>query len=142
VAAADAFVNNRVVAFHPPFSTGMNASQVIGQKDFVSNAPGLGRRGLNFDDGSGLTVDAGGNLWVGDSGNNRVLEFPNDSGMIGDRAARVIGQPNYGVGDSATTRDGMWIPVRPAFDADGDLWVPDGNNNRVLEYMAHQQFTR
>jgi sugar lactone lactonase YvrE len=130
----DAFGNNRVVKFRPPFSTGMNASDVIGQTDFTSSSPGLGRTGLNFSDGSGIGIDADGNLWVGDSGNNRVLEFPNVEGTIAKRAIRVIGQNGFETNTVATTRNGLWIPVQPAFDPLGDLWVPDGNNFRVLEF--------
>jgi sugar lactone lactonase YvrE len=114
----------------------MDASRVIGQKDFTSHRARLGRSGLNFDDGSGVAFDASGNLWVGDSGNNRVLEFLDIGGVVSGRAVRVIGQPDFQTNAEATSRDGLWIPVRPGFDADGNLWVPDGNNMRVLEYQA------
>lgn len=130
---ADAFGNNRIVQFRPPFRNGMNASLVIGQQDFVSNTPSAGRQGLDFSDGVGFSFDAGGNMWVGDTRNNRVLEFarPFTTGM---GALRVLGQPDFTTSAPATTRSGLWIPVRPAFDSAGHLWVPDANNNRILEY--------
>jgi hypothetical protein len=114
----------------------MKASRVIGQPDFVTNTAGAGRARLNFDDGSGVAFDAAGNLWVGDSGNNRVLKFPNIGGTVRSFASVVLGQPDFDSTDFAITQNGMWIPVRPAFDIIGNIWVPDGNSARVLEYRA------
>jgi hypothetical protein len=131
--------NNRVLEFVPPFSTGMNASRVIGQRNFTSSVAGIGRTGLNFyNTGSGLAFDASGNLWVGDLNNNRMLEFPNVSGSVSNRASTVIGQPDFQSSAPATTRNGSWFPVQAGFDAAGDLWVPDANNNRILEYPVHE----
>src|SRR5260370_3450114 len=72
--------NNRVMVWRnaSSFSFGAMADFVIGQKDFFSTT-GLGpgtaiSAGLNSP--TGLTVDKNGNLYVVDTGNNRILRFP------------------------------------------------------------------
>ena len=133
----DAFVNNRLLQFQAPFRTGMRASREIGQPNFTSNSPGLGRSEFNLTDGSGMGIDGDGNIWVADLDNNRMLEFPYVNGAIEKHAAIVIGQPNFESSASATSPGGLSFPVTPAFDMSGNLWAPDSNNNRVLEYKAH-----
>jgi len=83
----------------------------------------------------GLAFDPAGNLWVADSENNRVLGFaaPFNDNM---NASFVIGQPNFqSVGASAGTA-GLRFPMYLTFDAAGNLWVSDTQNNRVLEFRA------
>jgi DNA-binding beta-propeller fold protein YncE/DNA-binding HxlR family transcriptional regulator len=183
--------NNRVLEFKPPFATGMSASIVIGQKDFLTRSAGNSSRGLNAP--TGIAFDSVGNLLVVYSVNNRVLEFrpPFSNGM---NATLVIGQPSFttnngyvgddeaiGLGyaiafDSAgnlwatyhqrllefnppfTTsmsasleigqpdlasaalwvggQNGLDYPAHPGFDQSGNLWVPDGENHRVLEFVS------
>ncbi len=123
----------RLLEFRAPFSNGMNASVVIGQADFAGQDVGLGRTGLSGC--CGITTDSAGNLWVADSGNNRLLEFepPFSNGM---GASLVIGQQDFNSSRSATTQSGFSFPDHPGFDSSGNLWVPDSNNNRVLEFSS------
>ncbi len=153
------FGNSRVLEFKPPFSTGMNASLVIGQKDFASGLPSVTRDGL----GQGLlaatgccgpnevTFDSSGNLWVVDYGANRILEYkqPFSTGMnaslvIGQKDFTTGGDPDHG-GVSGGPFNNGWVPRPPsvnrlyspnamAFDSFGNVWVLDGDNNRVLEF--------
>ena len=67
--------------FKPPFSTGMAASLVVGQTDFLSNVVANRNEGLY--NPYGLGFDSVDNLWVIDTGNNRVLMFPGSSGLTG-----------------------------------------------------------
>src|SRR5690348_11707988 len=84
VADAD---NHRVLGFSAPLATGMQASLVIGQPGFMSTAPGIGSRGLHLP--ADVALDQGGNLYVADYHNGRVLVFraPLTTGMA---AAIVI----------------------------------------------------
>jgi hypothetical protein len=88
--------------FVPPFSNGMTASMVIGQKDFASyfpnQDPNFATSGLPptaatlaFPMGAGFV---NGNLVVGDSWNNRTLIFapPFSTGMS---ASIVLGQASF-----------------------------------------------
>jgi hypothetical protein len=71
--------NARVLEYDHPFSSGVSAglagNRVFGQADFTDefcNGPGLGANSLC--DPSGVAVDAAGNLYVADQGNNRVAD--------------------------------------------------------------------
>ena len=67
--------NNRVLEYlkGSGFTTGQAASVVIGQSDFVSGGSATTATGLSTP--YAATLDGTGNLWVGDSGNNRILGF-------------------------------------------------------------------
>jgi sugar lactone lactonase YvrE len=123
--------NSRVLEYKTPFTTGQAANLVIGQTSltgtsYTSDAGGLfGPTGLAF--------DSKGNLWVVDSGDDRVLEFTQPF-VNGENASLVLGQSSFEGYRGATTATGMESPSYLAFDQYGDLWVTDEGNNRVLEY--------
>jgi sugar lactone lactonase YvrE len=123
---------NRAMEFLPPFSTGMAASVVIGQSNFTGDQSGSSS--VNLSAAAGLTVDAHGDLWVADSGNNRILEFvpPFRNGMV---PSLVIGQTDFEGHERGSTAVNVSDPVGLSFDAAGDLWVADTGNNRVIEYF-------
>jgi len=130
--------NYRVLEFKPPFSNGMAASLVIGQGSFTRVSSGPSGNSMGSDIAGigpvGAAFDSAGDLWVSDTGNNRILEFlpPFVEDMP---ASLVIGQTDFASATFATTRDGLNGPTGIAFDSAGDLWVLDTGNNRVLEYF-------
>jgi len=152
--------NNRVVEVANPIAGGSNiaASIVLGQlASFTSNECNMGASAptadslcfVGFD--SGLTFDSGGNLYVGDSGNNRVLEYftpaqagtsPGTPGSAGDTTAdEVLGQNGLFTtttfqaanGEGAST---LLAPGGIALDGSGNLYIADEGNQRVLEYAS------
>ena len=125
------YLNCRVLEFQPPFATNMDASLVIGQSNFTSNICSHGTSALKFD--TALAFDSSGNLWVADTGNNRVLEFqpPFSNGMA---ASIVIGQADFTSAVGRLTEDGFSGPFSIAIDGSGNLWVGDVSNGRVLEF--------
>jgi len=133
---ADKF-NNRVLEYNGPLTTGAVANRVFGQPTFLTNTANYnGVSALGLSDPQGLALDAQGNLFVTDLGNNRVLEFK--SPLTADRSAdRVFGQPDFTHDDlnhgglSATS---LYYPDGVALDADGHLFVADTSNFRVLVY--------
>jgi sugar lactone lactonase YvrE len=125
--------NNRVLEYAPPFSTGEAASLVIGQTSLTGS--GDTSSSGSFFGPTGIAFDPSGNLWVVDSGNNRILEFKTPF-SDGESASLVIGQPTFGGYIGTTTPGGLNDPSYLAFDPSGNLWVTDQGNNRVLEFTA------
>jgi sugar lactone lactonase YvrE len=138
--------NCRVTQFKPPFTDGMSATLAIGQPDLitgdcaaVTSANSLGSAQVTPDEVFGVIVDSNGDLWVADSGGNRVLEYipPFSNGMAATlaigQANLTSGSPNQGAAflTGATLSD----PVCPVFDSSGDLWIADSGNNRVLVFQ-------
>jgi len=86
----------------------------------------------------GVAFDAGGNLYVSDTGNSRVLAYHASLGGTGDvdqLAERVFGKE--GKFDSYLIPplgpDSLFGPTSVAVDPAGDLYVADSYNSRVLE---------
>lgn len=128
--------NSRVLIYRAPLTSGMAASVVIGQPDFTSGAPALEASATSLHYPFDLALDQAGNLYVADTYDNRVLFYPAPL-TTGMAATRVFGQPdltsnapNNG-GVSAATLD---FPTGVALDADGNLYVADQENHRVLVY--------
>jgi hypothetical protein len=130
------FGNNRVLKYDTPLTTDTVADLVIGHADFTTVTAGSGATGLKQP--YAATLDAAGNLYVADFGYNRVLEYnaPQGTGMA---ATRVFGQANFtatvgnrgSITPSAIT---LYNPMGVVVDGNGNLYVVDRSNNRVLEY--------
>ena len=143
--------NSRVLGFQyaTQLKAGSIADVVIGQVDRFGNLNsvqnGRATTGLNLP--SGLAVDGAGNLYVADSGNNRVVRYPKPFAQTGGQQFPdlVLGQTSFsgrgantsGVTASSLSLAGVSFPrTGIAFDATGNLWVTDSGNNRVLRYPA------
>jgi uncharacterized protein (TIGR03437 family) len=142
--------NSRVLAWKnaTAFNNGQQADLVIGQKDFYSTYPqGPGQTypgGLTYP--GALAVDANGNLYVMDAGNNRIVRYPKpftQQGSADFTPDLWIGQPN--LNSSTANYTGLvaaqGLALSPglggmAFDSSGNLWVTDVANSRVLEFQA------
>ena len=132
--------NNRVLKYNDPFGTDCVADEVWGQADFTGNEQNRGnaRAGCNTlrlsADRAGVAFDPDGNLWVSDSGNNRVLRFPKNAqtGVIAKDADLVLGQADFSAhGDQGYKRTlaQLWYPIDLEFDSRGRLYVCDGISN-------------
>jgi DNA-binding beta-propeller fold protein YncE len=123
--------NSRVLIFDSPFSSGESATTVLGQADFTDSVLATTASGLNVP--WGVATDAQDNIWVSDAQNNRVLRYrpPFTNGMA---AKLVLGQTNFTTGDYSASISGMNLPFGLAFDKNGNLWVSDTRNVRVLEF--------
>jgi hypothetical protein len=141
--------NNRVLRYNSPFETDTIADDVWGQADFGGKECNRGR-GEGFPDNQslcfrnnrnegftgGVAIDSGGNLWITDNSNNRVLRFPFDSatGSPGHVADKVLGQPDFASSARGTTLNHMFAPAAVRVDSAGVAYVADDLNNRVLVF--------
>src|SRR5262245_18725674 len=82
----------------------------------------------------GLLVDAGGNLYVADSGNSRVLRFPSPFAHQGSlpQADLVLGQRTFTTRITDPSTSTMSAPYGLAFAGNSGLLVSDQGHNRVL----------
>ncbi len=153
---ADA-INTRVLAFKNPNNLapcGISAPTcgfadiVIGENSFFATIQGgrniTGGLSTGFALPSGVAVDGSGNLYVVDSGNNRVLRFPRAnilSGVLPVQPDLVIGQKtftaisaNQGNSSPSATSLALNNGSGIAIDSSNNVWIADTANNRVLRF--------
>jgi DNA-binding beta-propeller fold protein YncE len=136
--------NNRILKFNDPFATDAIADDVWGQPDFTGRSrpltPSAASLNIQWEYGStvgtfsaGVEVDGAGNLWVSDSGNNRVLRFP-----LGSKSADlVLGQPSFTSSSSGFGPDQMWKPTAVRLHpVTGELFVLDGEPTTTCRLMV------
>jgi sugar lactone lactonase YvrE len=132
--------NNRVLGWNniSAFTTHSPANLVIGQPDSfqsLANNGGISATSLNAP--RGIVVDTAGNLYVSDTGNNRVLEY-NTPFSKGARAAKVFGQAGLfttaNCNNGGVSANSLCAPIGLALDGNNILYISDFNNNRVLEF--------
>lgn len=130
----------QVLEFVPPFSTGMAAAVILGTGPCqVGRTTFISPTAYNFCDPVGIAFDQKGDLWVGDWGYGRVVEFtpPFSTGMA---ASLEIGEPaanpftSWHKCSPRFSAYCLW-PATIAFDPGGDLWATDPPANRVLEFV-------
>ncbi|HLI80461.1 MAG TPA: choice-of-anchor D domain-containing protein [Candidatus Binataceae bacterium] len=142
VADAD---NNRVLGWKDAtgFANGAMADIVIGQSDFASTAA------RDFSSPEGVAVDRKGNLYIADTFNSRVLEYPNPFAACGtfpcvlsqvEGPQLVFGQGPSGFPTEAcpggASADSLSFPFAVTVDTLGNVYISDTGNNRVLEYYS------
>ena len=87
-----------------------------------------------LDSPGGLAVDAGGSIYVADSGNHRVRRIDAATGGIETLAG--TGEPGYG-GDGGPASEALLdSPGGLAVDAAGNVYVADAGNHRVRRIDA------
>lgn len=154
--------NNRVLGWSNANSLtqGNFADLVIGQNsDFTSTCPyGPGTSlSTGLFQPSGVAVDAAGNVYISDSGNNRILRFKTPYAeaagnlivdlLIGQKSVAATtassnNQANQGQQNPSSTSlflsvansAGQIVAAGLAIDGSGNLWVADPGNNRVLRF--------
>ncbi|HLH77805.1 MAG TPA: NHL repeat-containing protein [Candidatus Binataceae bacterium] len=156
---ADNF-NNRVLEYNTPLGnpTNVTANLVFGQgssgTNFTANtcangsSPNPAPSATGICSPQGVALDSSGNLYVGDTGNNRVLKFndPLGSSPPNVTANLVFGQGSSGTdftanacadgvdSDPAISATGICRPAGVAASSSGQVYIADQGNNRLLGY--------
>jgi sugar lactone lactonase YvrE len=120
--------------------SGNNMIRKVAANGAITTIAGTGGQGFSGDGGlataawlywpSGLALDASGNLYVADFGNNRIRKI-GTNGVI----TTVAGESGYGFnGDGlAATTTALYEPSAVAFDTLGNLYIADSENARIRE---------
>jgi len=117
----------------------------------ILTVAGNGAHGFSGDGGSataallafptGVAVDASGNLYIADSENHRIRKVAAVSGIISTVAGNgartnIFGEGSYSGDGGPATEAGLARPEGLAFDAAGNLYIADTNNDRVRRVAA------
>jgi sugar lactone lactonase YvrE len=139
----------RIQEFNDPVKTGNTSPDlVLGQPDFNSsqcNNGGVGASSVCLPDG--IATDTSGDLFLADSGNQRVLEYIKPLGTTppNTKAGLVLGQSSMSDnGVNAAKINSLYGPAAVAIDASvspNRLYVADTNNSRILGWSSVASFT-
>lgn len=139
--------SNHRVLFHPSGST--TASKVYGQNGSfscgLSNNDGScssgGASASNLNNPQGLALDTNGNLFVADFSNNRVLFFPEATTQNATRIyghnknfTCIVNDDNGSCVTGTKSASGLNGPQRVTIDLEGNVFIADSNNHRILKY--------
>jgi len=89
----------------------------------------------------GVSVDAGGNLYIADTNNQRIRRVDAVTGIIttvagdGDPSGKGDGKGTYAGDGGPATSAGLSLPYAVAVDVSGDMYIPDSANN-VIRMVA------
>ncbi|HET9896764.1 MAG TPA: RHS repeat-associated core domain-containing protein [Streptosporangiaceae bacterium] len=139
------FANNRVqeisASSHFQYGINMAPGDVYTVAGNSSGLSGITGDGALASDGflSGPTdvaVDPGGNLYIVDSGNNRIQEVAASNGFMSTVAGSATGSPGFSGDGGAAASALLQDPESIAIDAQGDLYIADTINYRIREVFA------
>ncbi len=109
-----------------------------GRSDAVGDGCAATQATLNLP--QGVTLDASANLYIADTSNQRIREVNAATGMIatiaGNGFTNANGTGGYNGDGIAATSAELNFPYAVAFDAAGNMYIPDSANHRIREVMA------
>lgn len=82
----------------------------------------------------GVTTDTGGNIYIAESSNHRILRMEASTGTISALAG--TGTEGYSGDGGPANEAELSYPTDAAIDADGDIYIADAGNNRIRKVAA------
>jgi sugar lactone lactonase YvrE len=114
----------------------------VGTNGIITTVAGTGSGGYSGDGGAavyaalnsprGVAVDTSGNVFIGDTGNQRIREVQTN-GIITTVAGN--GTADYAGDGGAATNAELYHPIGVAVDATGNLFIADEVNSRIREVV-------
>ncbi len=130
--------NHRVLRYSYPITGNQSAAELVfGQPDMTSNKP---NRNSTAQANTLMYPTAvailNGTLWICDQANHRILKFANAAQLTtnGPNADGVLGQVDFVTSTSGTSANKFNKPYDITFDSDGNLWVAEMQNHRVVRF--------
>jgi autotransporter-associated beta strand protein len=123
--------NNNVVR-EVDLSTGV-ISTVAGNGTWGYSGDGDAATAAQFNDPMGVAVDAAGDLFIADSGNNVVRKVDLSTGVISTVAGTAAA--GYSGDGAAATAAQLYNPVGIAVSKAGDLFIADSGNNVIRKIV-------
>jgi N-acetylneuraminic acid mutarotase len=118
--------------------------KVTASTGIITTVAGNGTWGYSGDGGTatsaelfspfGVAVDASGNLYIADSGNNRIRKVTASTGIITTVAGNGTG--GYTGDSGVATGAELNSPYGVAVDASGNIYIVDSGNNRIRKVTA------
>lgn len=130
--------NHRVLGFKNAAGLGGGSAAVIvlGQTSFNAQSSGVSQ--TKFDTPSGVFADTVGDLWVSDTGNNRILRFASVTSYAdnttGPTATAVIGASDFVTVSTGIGAGRFGGNLSATVDSRGNLYVPSLSQRRVLVF--------
>jgi sugar lactone lactonase YvrE len=126
--------NSRILEFPAQAATGSPAIRVYGQPNMFTATTPAQLSAQTLTGPQGVFVDPASNLYVADTGANRVVIFPNTQAapLAGQAAAFVIGQNSFRTATGTTMR----TPADVFLDSAANTYVADFGNNRILSFPS------
>jgi hypothetical protein len=128
--------------------TGNNRVREVGTNGIITTLAGNGTNGYSGDGGaatnaslwepSGAVVDSSGNIFIADMSNNRIRKV-GTNGIITTTAGN--GTNGYSGDGGPATNASLANPIGVVFDAFGNLFIGDYQNNRVRKVDTNGMIT-
>ncbi len=118
--------------------------KVTASTGIITTVAGNGTSGYSGDGGQatsamlsgpeGLALDSAGNIYIADTGNNRIRKVTASTGIITTVAGN--GASGYSGDGGQATSASLYYPYSVAFDAAGNLYIADEQNHRIRKVTA------
>jgi hypothetical protein len=124
-------------------STGI-ITTVAGNGTYGYNGDGIASASAELGQPEGVAVDSSGNIYIADSGNERIREVSASTGLISTFAGNgyvntSTGHGGYSGDDGSATSAELSIPSGVAVDAAGDIFIADELNSRIRMVSAQAE---